>query len=140
MAHPLANASRTPLEQALQRFPVRVPLPSVDVFGNQPSAVWANADFSNIALAYSDQSIVVEYSYPVSYPDPAANYRSYVAETADGSASLTEIGPHPALVMQAGSSRLRSVEFVRDRIRIVVVGLTPLTDLIAVAGSISSAS
>jgi hypothetical protein len=134
-----AFARRVSLDEASRGFAVDIPLPPASLVGAQTPAVWATADFSVVALSYHDLRVVVQYQFPVQYSDPEANYRGYVKDSPPGMASVGEIGGRPALVIVPKDGQPGSVEFVRDRIRIAVIGFAPTDDLRSIAESVAAA-
>jgi hypothetical protein len=134
-----------------QQLPVPT-IPTADpstmgkVFAVQTSGDAGTTD-TNVAITYPTSSLVVEYETPVPYPDPAANYQAYVDQTPanlTGLASVGQVGPHPALIIQENKdstgSNPASVEFVTSNLKVTVIGFQPATTLLAIAQSINANS
>jgi hypothetical protein len=99
------------------------------------------------AISYPKSQIAIEYETPVPYPNPAANYRAYVAEDQQAPllhhlAFVGSVAGRPALVinLHAASTQTNpaSVEFVFDNMRIAVIGYQPASALMRVADSIAT--
>jgi hypothetical protein len=150
--HPLAGGKQIPLAGASSALGASVVLPNTStVSPADAGTTWtaslheaATGDSSaTVAVTFPRQGIIIDYTRPVPYADPQANYAGF----ADGHPDLAQaidLNGVPALAIAQNSnsfgSNVGSVEFVTNGTKIVVMGHYNRAALTGIAASILSLS
>jgi len=151
LAHPLPPfAKRISLQEISVNLGSTVTLPDSSlVKPSDAGSAWAASlrdpdtgqTDTTVAVTFPSQSLIVDYSRPVPYPDALANYQGYARAHPDA-ADVIDLNSVPALAIKQNSddlgSNFGSIEFVAAGTQIVVLGHYDGSTLRAVAASVLS--
>jgi hypothetical protein len=133
---PLPGASQVPLAQAANVLGASLTLPnSTRASSADVGAVWSSRAAhspvgESVAVTFPSQGFAVRYTRPVPYPDPLANYESYVQS--NPSAQVVHLDGVPTLTdtsSRADGASWSFVEFVSHGTMIAVMGTADQSSL-----------